>query len=78
MDDLDRQLIARKVCKGCIHFTKMLQYPWMSCAQEVDFSDLMQGKNQVITNCKKRETEIVEKDEPVVKSKKTGSVLDLF
>lgn len=78
MDDLDRQLIARKVCKGCIHFQKMHQYPWINCLIGVNFSDLMQGKNKVITDCEKRETEIVEKDEPVVKSKKTGSVLDLF
>lgn len=78
MDDLDRQIIARKVCKGCIHFTKMLQYPWMNCAQGVNFSDLMTGKNQVITDCQKRETEVVENDEPVIESKKTGSILDLF
>jgi hypothetical protein len=77
MDDFDRQNIARKVCKGCIHFSKMMQYPWINCAQGVKFSDLMQGKKQVIKPCSKHE--VVETEKPVVKSKeKTGSILDLF
>jgi len=77
MDDFDRQQIWKKVCNGCQHYSNIGQYPFGTCALDINPSDFVTGKNNVIGKCPKRG--IVENPETVVKSKeKPKSILDLF